>query len=823
MTLGPPQLLTAEPDQRVALRGTRLEVTLAGLAQKATLAQTFVNLEAVAIEAVYTFPVPAEAAVCGFEVVTADRVLTGQVEEAEEALELYDAAVSAGHAAFLLDQHRPDVFTVNVGNLKPGQAATVRITFVAPLRFHERRLRLAYPTTIAPRYVTASGQSDPIQAELDGAVLNPPHALSVPYGLTLALDVRLGRPPRAITSPTHALRCEAGVGDVVAVSLAAGSVAMDQDLVIEIDLAAEATPVAQAAAGPAGQGTFLAVTFLPELAAALAAPAAQEITFVLDCSGSMDGESIAQAKRALELCLRSMGSGDRFSICRFGSTFEFMSPTFLDYNETTLGQALAYLGQIRADLGGTELHGALAAVLQKAPTVGVLATVLRLVPPAVARAAAPKPAPAANPMHTIILLTDGQVSNEAAVIRLAETHKATCRIFSFGIGSACSHYLVQGLATATRGVAEFVAPNERIEEKVLRTFSRIGSPQVTDICLDWGTARAQQAPAETPPLFDGEPLTACACIEGDAPPALTLSCLLAGQRHEWRLPVERVADAGLLALTWARARLGDLEAALPTADPYAHGRHESPQQRRDAQQVVAISKCFGVLCSRTSYIALEHRSPAERNEGRPELRRVPLQLARGWHGVDAGPAPVLGLSSRAFCLAEPPAALYQEPGRARRSRVARLAASARPSENLGMVEEADALFHCSPRLSLDSAPPPPASKGAPDEATQLALELLSAQTAAGGFEWRPGFDAILAAVPAGGPRLRARLVAAFSLIDRPDRVQIENTLLVLWLLQHQCPAAAGIWRRAVTKAVAAAAKALELPPQELRATLAALG
>jgi len=117
-------LKTKNAADQIALRGVRVHSRLAALGQKTTIEQSFVNLEDQAVEAVYTFPLPAGAAVCHFEVVTDDRVLTGEVEEAGKAEDQYDEAISEGHAAFLLEQNRPDIFTINVGNLKPKQAVS---------------------------------------------------------------------------------------------------------------------------------------------------------------------------------------------------------------------------------------------------------------------------------------------------------------------------------------------------------------------------------------------------------------------------------------------------------------------------------------------------------------------------------------------------------------------------------------------------------------------------------------------------------------------------------------------------------------------------
>ena len=324
------RLRTTHPDDRVALRGVRIHATLVGLAQRTRIEQTFVNLEPRAIEAAYTFPLPDGAAVCGFEVVTGDRVLTGVVDENDAAVERYEDAIADGDAAYLAEQDRPDVFTVRVGNLKPKQAATVRITTVRPLEVVDGTIRIAFPTTLAPRYATDSG-TGPLDAAIDGDALNPPHVLDVPYGLTLTADVDPGRPVRAITSATHPITVDGG-----RVTLAAAD--MDREVVISVDLAADVGAHVQVERGPDG-ASYLAVTFAPELAEVTAgdAPPPAEVVFVVDCSGSMQGESIAQATAALELCLRTLNAGDTFNVCRFGSTFELMAAEPLAYTDATLG------------------------------------------------------------------------------------------------------------------------------------------------------------------------------------------------------------------------------------------------------------------------------------------------------------------------------------------------------------------------------------------------------------------------------------------------------------------------------------------------------
>lgn len=597
-------LHTANPGDRVALRGVRLVGRLAGMSYQATLEQTFVNLERHAIEAVYTFPLPEGAAVCGFEVITADRVLTGTIEETERAIEKYEDAIAEGHGALMVEQDRPDVFTARVGNLKPRQAATIRLTFVGPLEIADKSIRVAFPTTVAPRFVTDSGVKDPLDAQIDGDALNPPHVLSVPYGLTMKLDVSLGRRVREIASPTHAIT----VGDEEdkhVVTFAGGVAEMDRDFVLTIATAKEHRPVAQAAHGPDG-ADYVTVTFVPEFDAAdLGSPAATETIFLLDCSGSMQGQSIAQATAALELCLRSLNEGDTFNLCRFGSNFQLMSSEPLRYDDATLNRAVQWV-RSSPDLGGTELYAPLEAILSKPPVVGAA--------------------------RTVIVLTDGQVTNEPAVVDLARKHRAHNRIFSFGIGSACSQFLVKGLARATGGAAEFISGAERIEEKVLRTFSRVGSPLVGDVAVDWGGADVQTL-AEIPPVFDGDVLTVFGRCGGRLPESVSLRCVTPSGPQQWAVRVPQAAEDGnLVARMWARRTIQSLEEVNGVRRTSVSDRRESKAK----QELVRLSKQFGLICSLTTFMAIEHRSLEERNEGRPALRRVPVKLAKGWGDLGAG-------------------------------------------------------------------------------------------------------------------------------------------------------------------------------------------
>jgi Ca-activated chloride channel family protein len=744
-----PALITSNAADRIALRGVRIRSRVAGMAQKTIVEQTFVNGEDRPVEAIYTFPLPENAAACGFEIVTCDRVLTGCVDERERATELYMNAVAEGHGGYLLERQRPDVFTINVGNLKPKQAVRISLTYVAELTVTDNEARIVFPTTVAPRYATTTA-TDPVDAMLDADALNPPHVLEVPYGLTLEVGVDRGRPLRSVGSPTHALKTELLDGARYRLTFAAaGAVEMDRDVVIRLELPGEQQPCAQVATGPDG-ASYLAVTFVPEFDDVdTREPRPAEAVFVIDCSGSMEGDSIERAKTALELCLRSMRIGDRFNVCRFGSTFELMHPQGVRYSEETLAAAIDYVRRLRADLGGTELHAPLEAVLKTPATPGTT--------------------------REIVLLTDGQVTNEPAMFRLARRHRHHNRIFAFGIGAAPSASLVRGLARATRGASELIAAGEDITGKVLRTFSQMASPAVTDVAVDFAGAEVTAAPAELPPIFEGDALTVFARLAGQSPHEVTLRANVAGAVRQWTVPVRAAADPGAaIATMWARRMIEDLEA--PAA--------EAPGDAGARERLLRVSRTFGVLCADTAFVALEHRTEQERTGGQPALRRVPVMLAAGWGGLERMRAGATAAMAR--CVA-PSARLML-----RRS-VEILADSVPlPRARTPRLERAgDAGAGGSP----PGDGPRPSSDGA------VLYEVLSLQTATGAFGWSRAAEELLAQFD-GADLCRAAVAVFVAQADTlSDPADVERTVLMLLLLQRRFGALHRSWRRAYDKAV----------------------
>jgi len=754
----------------IPLLGVDVKGRVVGGSAEVVMRQRYRNDGAVAIEAVYVFPLPADAAVCGFAAEVDGLRVVGRVESREKAFEVYDDAIADGHGAFLLDAERPDIFTMSVGNLKAGSEAIVELRWVTRLHTEGPAWRFVLPTTVAARYVPASPAFEVGQPDAD--LVNPPKAADVPYGLTFALDIdpQLGRLKR-VESPTHQIRVT--LGETPRVELSQEETALDRDVVIFVEPEARA-PSASVAIGPDGE-RFVQVSFAPDFESDDGAPG--DFVFILDCSGSMQGDSIVEARRALELCVRTLSEGDTFDIIRFGSSHESLFGSSRAYDKASFDAAMASIRGTSADLGGTELMAPLKAVFDRSTT---------------------RP-------RTVVLLTDGQVSNESETIELASRHKANHRVFAFGIGAGVSENLVRGLARVTRGEAEFIAPGERVEPKVLRQFGRMRRGWLDDVSIDWGGLAVEQAPRVVPGVFAGDPLIVSGRVASGTASTVTLRA--GGRSFEVPLDLGLACEGGPIPQLWAHAAIMDLEdsqARRGSAQKRDRADTESTKEAAKEAALVALGRRFGLVSSATSYVAVELRDEAGRTVDGPTLVRVPT---RPVHNSPAGLARACSVPMSAG-MAQPapppsPSPAYRAGGPpARKSAMPMAEAKPEASSRRVLAKLASAIGDAfRGDRSVDPAPMRAfRANAAADEAVAVPrheadpldglFALLAGQQSDGSF----AAEVVCAAV-SDAEALRALLAS----LPEDDRV-LKATAVAIETLQTTYAAHSAIWAAAVKKA-----------------------
>jgi hypothetical protein len=275
------------------------------------------------------------------------------------------------------------------------------------------------------------------------------------------------------------------------------------------------------------------------------------------------------------------------------------------YDEASLSAASEHVRALEADLGGTEILEPLRRVFAE---------------------------PAGDSLvRQVVVLTDGEVSNTDAVLGLVKDHASSHRVFAFGIGAGASAHLVRGMARAGGGAAEFVAPGERIEPKVLRLVGRLLSPALTGVRATWEGLEVQQAPATPPAVFHGSRLVLYGFARELRAGRFQLRASGPDGPLAYDVPVDpaRAVPGSVVATLAARARIRELEES-PAWLQTRGSRQQRGQQGSATREIVALAVRYGLVSRETSYVAIERREVPV--AGDVQLRQVPIALTHGWGG-----------------------------------------------------------------------------------------------------------------------------------------------------------------------------------------------
>src|SRR5918999_1372417 len=154
-TTGALQVLdpTGKPKAICPLKQTTVKAEISGFLSRVVVTQEFANPFKEKIEAVYTFPLPANAAVDDMTMLVGDRVVRGKILRREDAEAVYEAAKAGGQVASLLNQQRPNIFTQSVANIMPGEQVKITISYVETLKYENGAYEFVFPMVVGPRYV----------------------------------------------------------------------------------------------------------------------------------------------------------------------------------------------------------------------------------------------------------------------------------------------------------------------------------------------------------------------------------------------------------------------------------------------------------------------------------------------------------------------------------------------------------------------------------------------------------------------------------------------------------------------------------------------
>lgn len=573
-----PQLNT-QNGQAIPLVGMDIKAKIEGLLTSISVEQTYHNTETVNIEAVYTFPLPMDAVLTSLQVKIAERLLTAKILEKNEAEARYEEAITDGHTVVMLQKLESGLYSMNVGNLQANEKISVQMQYSFVPRWQGTQLRLMIPTTIAQRY-----GADPYAPHQ-----MPESSVFVEHHYQLQLQISGALTKAKITSPSHRLVTQTQ-GDSLWINLQDKAALMDKDFVLMIESDVDHN------FGLLGRdltGYCALASFHPQFAVDLPAES-KNFKILVDCSGSMGGVSIEQARLALEKIVRSMTAGDFFNVVLFGSSYETLFKTMVPATKTNIQHALQKIASVDANLGGTEIGSALQATYQlKAES---------------------------KQADEVLLITDGEVWNTDSIIQ--DAIKSDHRIFTVGVGSAVSESFVRGLAEQTGGACELVSPNEDMAEKILRHFIRMRTPTAKSVKVAWPNAPKLQL--EIGAVYSGDTVNVWAWFDKQPEGDVSLQLEMAnGQLISQSLKLHAITS-------------NPDEMLNPLSRLAAAKRIDSLKEK---SEIVQLACDYQLMSQHTNYLMVDEQG--DRAEDLPELRKVPHMLAEGWVGsVPVAAAPL---------------------------------------------------------------------------------------------------------------------------------------------------------------------------------------
>ena len=453
---------TDDPDlDQLPLKSVYATVSIAGVIADVRIRQEYANEGERPLEATYIFPASTQAAVYGMEMTIGDRVITAEIREREQARQEYEEAIEEGRTASLLEQQRPNVFQMTVGNILPGDRIFVELSYTETLVPTEGAYEFVYPTVVGPRYSeTPLAEADP----RDLFVATPYTREGEPATYSIDIDVELntGVPVQSVYSISHEVDVsfpEAGRAQVRL--LDSDESGGNRDYILRYSLAGnriETGLLLYEAEGDSflDENFFLFMGQPPERVAEEEIPP-REYIFVVDVSGSMRGYPLDVSKALLRDLIEPLRRTDHFNVMLFAGVSNLMSDTSLPASSENIELALEFI-DAREGGGGTRLGAA----LERA---------MRL------------PGTSATTSRSIVIATDGYISAEAEVFDLIRDNLGEANVFAFGIGSSVNRHLIEGIARVGFGEPFVVTHQEEAEETAARFREYIRTPVLSGATL----------------------------------------------------------------------------------------------------------------------------------------------------------------------------------------------------------------------------------------------------------------------------------------------------------------------------------------------------
>ncbi|KYR02329.1 hypothetical protein DLAC_01160 [Tieghemostelium lacteum] len=561
--------------------------------QSAEFKLKYLNNSPSPVEGKYVLPLPPSTTICNMKVEYDGKILVGRIKEKEKASEIYSDAIASGGQGFMAERQKNGYFVISLGNVPSQKDVEITLELVGEMGSHMDTLHFLLHKLYFPTYafklninldINITGGIESIH--VDGLSFNHPSGPDVTYTNEKKSSARLS---------------------------ASFEQAITKNILLAIKPQQTEKPQPILELNEKDNTYAMGLNFQPDFKDVNEFDINQrsEFIFLLDCSGSMSGEPIGKAKKALQLILRSLTEAVKFNIVCFGSDFNKLFPQSVVYTDATLAQASEYLSGVDADLGGTDILNPIKDILRNSPYDPKF----------------PK---------QVFVFTDGEVDDREGLIQFVSTENYV-RIFTYGIGTSVDRELIIGMSRACRGYFEFIENIQEMEGKVMSLFSIAVEPMLYNINIDYGALKVTQSPKLVRPIFNSERMMLYALIEKDSVKSKifgsnTITISGTGPKGEdikYKVELD-FANACTKSQSIHRLCAYSIIKDLLEADQKA-----SKTESKDT--IVKLGKQYGIVSEHTSYIVTNEASePTLETMKQVEVNSREVKSDEGKGGIFSG-------------------------------------------------------------------------------------------------------------------------------------------------------------------------------------------
>jgi Ca-activated chloride channel family protein len=592
------KLPDVEKEVPVPLKRTSVTGNIDGYIASVDVTQQFHNPYSSKIEAVYVFPLPENAAVNEFVMTVGERKIRGIIREREQAEKIYNEARSQGHVASLLTEERPNIFTQKVANIEPGKQIDINIRYFNTLRYDDGAYEFVFPMVVGPRYnppATTDGIGSVARGAHNASGQNTEVQYLAPnersgHDVSVSLNIKAGVNIENVRCVNHSVDIKESSESERQITLSPSDSIPNKDFVLRYKVAGDQIKTAMMTHKD-DHGQYFTMMLYPPAELKQVQRSPMEMVFVLDCSGSMKGQPLDQARAAVTHALQKLTPRDTFQIIDFSNTASQLGPAPINATPENLRNGLAYLASLNGS-GGTEMIEGLKAALDFPHDEGRY--------------------------RVVSFMTDGYIGKDADILHAVAQKTGDSRIFSFGVGQSPNRYLMDRMALLGRGAVAYLSLNDDPVQIMEQFHESISHPAMTDLSINWGSMNVTDVyPQIVPDLIVGRPVVLTGRFTGE-PGTVTVNGRTGMQPVSYSVALD-ARDANKehkgIGAVWARLKIADLMAQIS----------RTPDQAEQIQQsVLRTALDYSLMSSLTAFVAVDSMTKTEGAFGTTVAVPVPV-------------------------------------------------------------------------------------------------------------------------------------------------------------------------------------------------------